>query len=73
MSVGLSAELKNNEAFGHFASVVKQKDQWFLFDTNLEPIYDRRNSEINGKLLGGDDKILKYLYSNFDFKENSRF
>lgn len=72
-SVGLSAELKNNEAFGHFASVVKQKDQWFLFDTNLEPIYDRRNSEITRKLLGGDDKTLKYLYPNFDFKENSRF
>ncbi|MEL0115788.1 MAG: transglutaminase-like domain-containing protein [Gammaproteobacteria bacterium] len=70
-SIGINAELINGENFGHFISAVKMDDKWYIFDTNLEPIYDRHDSEITSRLLTGDYETLKSLYPYTNFSDLS--
>ena len=52
------------EPFGHFASAVKIKNQWFFVDTNMEPKYDSGDSIILEGLLNGDVALFNSLYPN---------
>ena len=48
--------------FGHFASTVKVGGDWFFFDSNMEPVYDRKDSLIYKKILAADKEILTMFY-----------
>lgn len=50
-------------AFGHFASGVKVKDDWYFVDTNIEPQFNRTDPTIVTKLLSNDLEIFNSLYS----------
>lgn len=67
-SIGLNVWTKE-ENFGHFVSAVKVDQDWFYFDPNLEPNYDRKDSSILKGVLKADKNILKKLYPkhNFDY------
>ena len=69
-SIALNIIDPNNSitgTFGHFASAVKVGDDWFYFDPNLEPIFDRKNPLIVKKIIEGDKEILKQLYPHYNF------
>jgi hypothetical protein len=47
---------------GHFASAAKVDGEWYLFDSNFEPLYDRRDPAILAGLLEKDQKVISSLY-----------
>ena len=65
-SIGFNVKTKE-ENFGHFVSAVKVNQDWFYFDSNLEPNYDRRDSSVFKGVLEADKEILKKLYPLYDF------
>ncbi len=50
--------------FPHFASAVMVTDEWYFFDPNLEPEYDRRDPNIFDKIVIGDKQVLTAMYGN---------
>ena len=66
-SIGFDIKIPNEGNFGHFVSAVKIGRDWFYFDSNMEPVYDRKNSLIFKKVLEGDKGILKKLYPQYNF------
>ena len=82
-SVGFDIKIPNQENFGHFATTVKVGSDWFYFDSNMEPVYDRKNALILKKILDGDKETLKKLYPKYnlnlvtremiDFRDLNRF
>tara|TARA_B100001113_G_scaffold236887_1_gene194776 strand:+ start:741 stop:1598 length:858 start_codon:yes stop_codon:yes gene_type:complete len=74
-SVGISIPLHEplpddiNLTFNHYASAVKVENDWYYFDSNLEPAYDRSNSEIYTKILAGELSEFNKLYPGYKFKE----
>jgi hypothetical protein len=48
--------------FQHFASAVKIEDDWYFFDSNLEPKYDRKDSSILSRLISGDQEVFSSMY-----------
>ena len=66
-SIDLFIEIPNNPAFGHFVSAVKVGGDWFYFDPNMEPVYDRKNALIVKKVLEADKATLKKLYPQYNF------
>ena len=71
-SVRLSILVPNEELFGHFASAVKVNDEWFYFDTDMEPVYDRKDPLVLKKLLEADKEVLKDLYPQYNFDSLSK-
>ena len=47
---------------GHFASAAKVDGEWYLFDSNFEPLYDRRDPAVLAGLLEKDQKVISSLY-----------
>ena len=66
-SIGFDIKIPEQRNFGHFVSAVKVNKNWFYFDSNLEPHYDRRDSSVLKKVLEADKEILKKLYPRHDF------
>jgi len=66
-SIGIYVRMPNSNDFGHFASAVKVKNDWFYFDSNKEPKYDRRDPSVFARVLEADKDILNQLYPNYDF------
>jgi len=66
-SIRFSIRIPNSNNFGHFVNAVKVDGDWFYFDPNMEPIYDRKNSLIFKKIFEGDKEILKQLYPQYNF------
>ena len=66
-SIDLNIKIPNQINFGHFVSAVKVGGDWFYFDSNLEPVYDRKNALIVKKVLEADKEILKKLYPQYNF------
>jgi len=66
-SIGFSIKIPNQPNFGHFVSTVKIGTDWFYFDSNMEPVYDRKDSLIVKKVLEADKEILKKLYPQYNF------
>ena len=66
-SIDLNIKIPNQINFGHFVSAVKVGGDWFYFDSNLEPAYDRKNALIVKKVLEADKEILKKLYPQYNF------
>ena len=66
-SIGFDIKIPNQKNFGHFATSVKVGSDWFYFDSNMEPVYDRKNSLIFKKVLEGDKEVLKKFYPQFNF------
>jgi hypothetical protein len=62
VSIRLDINMPNQENFGHFTSGVKVGNNWFYFDSNMEPVYNRKNSLIYKKVLAADKELLKKLY-----------
>ena len=50
--------------FGHFASAVRVNGEWYYFDQNLEPEYDRTSSNIFDQIILGNEQILTDMYGN---------
>ena len=65
-SIGFNVKTKE-ENFGHFVSAVKVNQDWFYFDPNLEPNYNRRDSSVLKGVLEADKEILEKLYPRHDF------
>ena len=55
--------------FSHFASAVKVNNKWYFFDSNMEPEYDRRDSEVYEAIFLGDLNLLKEMYDRTYLKE----
>jgi len=53
--------------FRHFANAVKADDDWFFFDSNREPVYDRNNPLIYKKILKADKEVFRKLYPGYNF------
>jgi len=66
-SIGFDIEIPEEENFGHFVSAVKIKKDWFYFDSNMEPKYDRSDSSIFSRVLEADKSLLKKLYPEYNF------
>ena len=66
-SIRFNIRIPNSNNFGHFVNAVKVDGDWFYFDPNMEPIYDRKNSLIFKKIFEGDKEILKQLYPQYNF------
>ena len=66
-SIGFDIKIPDQGNFGHFVSAVKIQEDWFYFDSNLEPKYNRRDPSIFTRVLEADKDILKQLYPNYDF------
>ncbi len=49
--------------FSHFTSAVKVEGEWYFFDSNMEPQYDRRDSSFFKAIMSGDESILEQIYS----------
>ena len=50
--------------FGHFTSAVKVDNQWYYFDPNLEPEYDRTDPRIFQDIISADKQTLTNIYGN---------
>ena len=50
--------------FSHFASAVRVNGEWYYFDQNLEPEYDRTSSTIFDQIILGNEQILTDIYGN---------
>ena len=66
-SIRFDISIPNELNFGHFANAVKIDSDWFYFDSNMEPVYDRKNSLIFKKVLEADKEVLKKLYPQYNF------
>jgi hypothetical protein len=66
-SIVFDIKIPNQKNFGHFATTVKVGSDWFYFDSNMEPVYDRKNSLIFKKVLEADKEVLKKLYPQYNF------
>ena len=66
-SIGFDIKIPNQANFGHFVSAVKVGGDWFYFDPNMEPVYDRKNALIVKKVLEADKETLKKLYPQYNF------
>ncbi len=66
-SIGFGISIPDQMDFSHFVSAVKIGGDWFYFDSNLEPVYDRKNSLILKRVLEGDKEVLKKLYPQYNF------
>ena len=54
----------SSSRFKHFASAVLVDKDWYFFDPNQKPSYDRRNPDIFKKIISSDKVIIKRIYSN---------
>ena len=50
--------------FGHFTSGVKVDNQWYYFDSNLEPVYDRHDPTIFNNIISADRHTLTNIYGD---------
>ncbi len=50
--------------FAHFASAVNVNGDWYFFDSNLEPIYDRTDPNIFYQIDAGNQQVLTRLYGD---------
>ena len=66
-SIGFDIKIPEQENFGHFVSAVKIQEDWFYFDSNMEPNYDRSDPSIFSRVLEADKGLLKKLYPEYDF------
>ena len=66
-SIRLDINVPNQENFGHFTSGVKIGSDWFYFDSNMEPVYNRKNPLIFKKVLEADQLVLERLYPQYNF------
>ena len=66
-SIRFDISISNELNFGHFVNAVKIGSDWFYFDSNMEPVYDRKNSLIFKQVLEADKKVLKKLYPQYNF------
>ncbi len=66
-SIGFNIKIPNQDNFGHFVSAVKIDTAWFYFDSNMEPIFDRKDPSILTKVLNADKNMLKELYPQYNF------
>ena len=66
-SIDFGISIPDQGYFGHFVSAVKVGGDWFYFDANMEPVYDRKNSLIVKKVLEGDKEVLKKFYPQYNF------
>ncbi len=55
--------------FNHYASAVKVENDWYYFDSNLEPEYDRYSSDIYNEILAGESARLSKLYPKYKWVE----
>ena len=62
-------EVGGDKEFNHFASAVKVDNNWYYFDSNLEPIYDRKNHLVYSELLIGKSERLTELYPSYKWAE----
>lgn len=63
-SVGFSIA-EGEDYFDHFASAAKVEGNWYYFDSNIEPKYNRKDPSVLDKIIGGDRKFLSSIYPNF--------
>jgi len=66
-SIRFDISIPNELNFGHFVNAVKIGSDWFYFDSNMEPVYDRKNALIFKQVLEADKKVLKKLYPQYNF------
>ena len=50
--------------FGHFTSAAKVSGDWYFFDPNLEPDYDRTDPEIFDQIISGNKMTLTRMYGD---------
>ena len=62
-------EVSGDKEFNHFDSAVKVDNNWYYFDSNLEPIYDRKNHLVYSELLIGQSERLTELYPSYKWAE----
>jgi hypothetical protein len=62
-------EVGGDKEFNHFASAVKVDSNWYYFDSNLEPMYDRNNHLVYSELLIGQSKRLSELYPSYKWAD----
>ena len=65
-SVGIN--FNDINTFSHFASAVKVNENWYYFDSNMEPEYDRKDHEILQRILSADKEIYKEFYPKYNFE-----
>ncbi|SVD91513.1 uncharacterized protein METZ01_LOCUS444367, partial [marine metagenome] len=66
-SIGFDIKIPEQGNFGHFVSAVKIEENWFYFDSNMEPDYDRSDPSIFSRVLEADKGLLKKLYPEYNF------
>lgn len=66
-SIGFDIKIPEQGNFGHFVSAVKIQENWFYFDSNMEPDYDRSDPSIFSRVLKADKGLLKKLYPEYNF------
>ena len=66
-SIGFDIKIPEQENFGHFVSAVKIQEDWFYFDSNMEPNYDRSDPLIFRRVIEADKSLLKKLYPEYNF------
>jgi len=66
-SIGFDIKIPEQGNFGHFVSAVKIQENWFYFDPNMEPNYDRSDPSIFSRVLEADKGLLKKLYPEYNF------
>lgn len=59
----------SDNEFNHYASAVKVANDWYYFDSNLEPEYDRYRSNIYSEILAGEQNRLSELYPKYKWAE----
>ena len=62
-------EVGGDKEFNHFASAVKVDGNWYYFDSNLEPMYDRNNHLVYSELLLGQSERLTELYPSYKWAD----
>lgn len=50
--------------FGHFASAVRVNGDWYFFDPNLEPEYDRTDPDVFRQIDLGNKQVLTRMYGD---------
>jgi len=56
----------NYPSFKHFANAIKFNNQWFFFDTNFEPNYNRYDQKAYHLIINQDFEFLKEIYNQTD-------
>jgi hypothetical protein len=64
-------EVGGDKEFNHFASAVKVDSNWYYFDSNLEPMYDRNNHLVYSELLIGQSERLTELYPSYKWADTT--